>query len=65
MVAMPQAAMAQPGSRSSASRKVFSPSRNQNECSSATARSKLACTALAHELAKATLPSCSGASPAV
>src|SRR6266849_4343492 len=61
MVAMPQAAMAQFGSRSSTSRNVFSPSCHQNECSSATARSKLGCAALAHELAKEILPSCSGA----
>src|SRR5262245_40935917 len=57
MAAMPHVAMPQDGSWTSTSRKDFSASLYQNECSMATERWKLACTAGLHELAKSTLPS--------
>ena len=43
--AMPQVAMAQPGSLASTSRKVSSPALYQKECSIATPRDSSACTA--------------------
>src|SRR5262249_55503783 len=61
MDAIPQVAIAQFGSTSSTSRNAFSPSCHENECSSATARSKRGCTLASHEVGKTTLPSCSGA----
>ena len=60
---MPQWAIVQSGSRESTSRKAFSPSLNQNECSSATARANAGCTSAEQLLAKTTLPSCSGELP--
>lgn len=62
---MPQVAMAQLGSRPGTSRNVLSPPRNQNECSRATARSKVAGAAGAHESAKEIRPSYSGGFPVV
>src|SRR5215470_8495814 len=57
MAAMPHVAMPQDGSRTSTSRNDFSASLYQKECSMATERWKLACTAGLQELAKSTLPS--------
>src|SRR6267378_3232981 len=51
------------GSRFSTSLKVFRPSGNQKECSSATPRSTIGCTAGSHEVGKRTLPSFSGGRP--
>lgn len=65
-VAMPQVAMAQPGSRCRTSRNALSASSHQKECSRATARCSWGWTASAQELAKDTVPSFSpGAAMAV
>src|SRR5262249_3948158 len=55
-------AIAHSGSRVQASRNAALLSLNQNECSSATPRSTLACAAGSHELANDTLPSDRGPS---
>ena len=60
---MPQVAMAHPGSCASTSRKALSPSANENECNSATARVNFACTAGWHDVGNDTSPSCSGGLP--
>src|SRR5213082_1001011 len=55
--------MVHEASRFNTSLKVFSPSGNQNECSSATPRSKSGCTDASHEVGKWTWPSFSGGRP--
>ena len=64
IVAIPHVAMAQAGSRSSASRNALSPAVNAKEWRSATPRSKLSCASAEQEFAKATVPSFSLAGPA-
>src|SRR5580704_11532829 len=65
IVAIPHVAMAQAGSRSSASRNAFSPAAKAKEWRSAMPRSKLSCASDAQEFAKATVPSFSIAGPAI
>src|SRR6476646_298455 len=65
IVAIPHVAMAQAGSRSSASRNAFSPAAKAKEWRSATPRSKLSCASGEQEFAKATVPSFSFAGPAM
>src|SRR5438105_1425302 len=60
-MAIPQCGAAQFGSLAATSRNSFSAAEYANECKSATARSKLFCTLLEHEVGNWTLPSFSGA----
>src|SRR4029077_8440137 len=55
--AMPQPAIAQPGSSTSTSRNALSPSLHQNECSKATERCSRGCTASEQVFANDTAPS--------
>src|SRR6266700_2978442 len=59
-MATPQCGAAQLGSLAATSRNAFSAAEYANECKSATARSKLFCTLLEHEVGNWTLPSFSG-----
>src|SRR6516162_9099481 len=59
-MARPQCGAAQLGSLAATSRNSFSAAEYANECKSATARSKLFCTLLEHEVGNWTLPSFSG-----
>src|SRR6267378_707631 len=56
-IALPQWAIAQPGSACATAPNALSPSSNQKECSSATARSNCGCTVGLHEVEKCTVPS--------
>jgi hypothetical protein len=55
-MAVPQCAIAQPGSFSATAENVSTAAENQNECSSATPRLKSGCTAGVQEVWKVTLP---------
>src|SRR5437879_13814225 len=59
-MATPQCGAAQLGSLAAKSRNAFSAAEYANECKSATARSKLFCNFLEHEVGNWTLPSFSG-----
>src|SRR6266498_835814 len=59
-MATPQCGTAQLGSLAATSRNAFSAAEYANECKSATARSKLFCTLLEHDVDNWRLPSFSG-----
>ena len=63
LAATPHFAIAHTGSCASTSRNAFSPSVNQKECKSATARLNFSCTAGWHDVWNSTSPSCSGGLP--